>query len=112
MRRDVACVHILHPNYYTFSPCTAAGRAGDRFSAATTATGNLQGALNATICAYVRASRACKAHVRRKCRSPLHEGFDGAMSVRLACIPYGAPLNSQLSAIHVRWQLQSEALHG
>lgn len=32
MRIDVACVHILHPSYYTFDPCTAAERAGDRFS--------------------------------------------------------------------------------
>lgn len=56
MRRDVACVHILHPSYYTLGPCPAAGRAGDRFSASDNCSRQAAGGLERyMIYAYVRA---------------------------------------------------------
>ena len=117
MRRDVACVHMLHPSYYTLGPCPAAGRAGDRFSASDNCSRQAAGGLER----YDMRIRSCVKGLLgarsstfkpcRRCRSSLLEGFDGVVSVRRLCVPYGAPLNSQHSAVHVRWQMQSEALY-
>lgn len=82
MRIDVACVHILHPSYYTFDPCTAAERAGDRFSVSDDCNRQAAGGLER----YDMRVRSCVKGLVRRTFEYLTEGV-GAPSLEVSELP-------------------------